>query len=341
MPTERKDRARPIFKSLALSIATLLVCGVIYEQIGEHRDRTRYQRIGTAIDIGGRSLNLFCSGEGSPTVILDSAGHTAGYSWMTVQPEIAKFTRACWYDRAGYGWSDPGPSPRTFAAIARDLHALAGSAHLTPPYVLVGATAGAFHVRVYNALYPDEVAGAVLIQASDPSIFPYEPPFMKGALANLPRPVKAAGCKVLAPALLHVGLVRLLGNPGAGRPFGMEWFPREQRQELLFLSNNPSTARTGGEGCWFDESMDEVRNAGNFGSRPMVVLVSSHPFRSPDPRFAEATQRLNDYWFHQLQPHLAALSTRGELVVGEDAEEPASIVSAVNRVVGEVRAGTR
>jgi hypothetical protein len=141
-------------KQVALAIVALLVAGAIYERIGEWRDRKRYPQIGRSVDIGGRALNLLCSGQGSPVVVFEGAGHTAGYAWTTMQAEAAKFTRACWYDRAGYGWSDPGPSPRTFQAIAKDLHALLNGAAVPAPYVLVGATAGAFHVRVYNALTP-------------------------------------------------------------------------------------------------------------------------------------------------------------------------------------------
>ncbi len=162
-------------KSVALLILALVLAGMLYEQIGERRDKTRYQQIGRSVDIGGRTLNIYCSGEGYPAVIFESGGHTAGYSWIGIQPEVAKFTRACWYDRPGYGWSDPGPSPRTLTAIANDLHTLLHAATLPGPYVLVGATAGAFHVRVYNGLYPSEVAGAVLIHASDPDVFAHEP----------------------------------------------------------------------------------------------------------------------------------------------------------------------
>jgi hypothetical protein len=330
-------RIRIGFTILVGSLAVLVICGVIYEKIAERRDRARYPRIGQAVDIGGRSLNLFCSGEGSPVVILDSGGHTAGYSWINVQPDIAKFTRACWYDRAGYGWSDPGPSPRTFTAIARDLHALLQNAKIPPPYVLVGATAGAFHVRVYNGLYSNEVVGAVLVHGSDPDYFAHEPRFMKGALDSWPGWFKTVSCRVFAPAMVRVGVVRLLGNPGAGRPFGLAWFNGNRRQELLFLSNNPATVSTEGEGCTLEESMSEVREAGNLDSKPLRVLVGSRPFQSPRPEFLGATQELNRYWFDELQPRLASLSTRGKLVASEHAEEPDSIVSAVHEVVSEVR----
>lgn len=331
-------RLRKILAYGTLLAALLVICGIIYEKIGERRDRTRYARIGQPVDIGGRSLNLFCSGAGSPVVILDSGGHTAGYSWIDIQPRIAQFTRACWFDRAGYGWSDPAPSPRTFAATAADLHALLNAAGVPGPYVLVGATASSFHVRVYKGLYPGEVAGAVLIHASDPDIFAHEPEFMKNPMDSWPAWIKTAGCSFAGPAMARIGLLRLLGNPGAGRPFGMDWLNPAQQQELRFLSNNPSTANTEGEGCSLNQSMRQVNAAGNLGARPLRVLVNSAPFPSPGPQYDQATANLNDFWFHQLQPRLAALSTGGKLVAGDKAESADSVVANVREVVGEVRA---
>lgn len=93
-------------------------------------------------------------------MIFEGAGHTAGYAWTNMQAEVAKFRRACWYDRAGYGWSDPDPSPRTFKSIATGLRTLFRTAAVRPPYLLIGATEGVFHVRVYNGIYPSEVASA-------------------------------------------------------------------------------------------------------------------------------------------------------------------------------------
>jgi len=328
-------------KRAALAIVALVLAGVIYEQIGERRDRKRYPQIGNSVDIGGRKLNIYCSGDGGPVVILEGAGHTAGYAWAAMQAEVAKFARACWYDRAGYGWSDPGSSPRTFKAIESDLHALLRAAQVPPPYVLVGATAGAFHVRVYNGVYPGEVAGAVLVHASDPDVFAHEPEYMKGSLANLPPLVQRLGCVAVRPVMLRLGVLRLLGNPGGGRPFGMANLPAEQRRELNFLSNNPATSQTEGEGCVLDESMAEVRAAGGFGDRPLMVLTGSTPFRAPEARFEKATEALNDYWFHQLQPRLAALSTRGRLVVEEHAEQADTVIKAVHDVVAEVRGERR
>ena len=337
MPIPRKRRLISAAKILGIFLFVVTVAGIVYEQIGERMDRRRYPQVGGSVDIGGRSLNIYCSGEGSPTVILDSGGHTAGYSWIGIQAEIARQTRACWYDRAAYGWSDPGPSPRTPKAVANDLHALLHSANIAPPYALVGATSSSFNVHVYNSLYPDEVAGAVLIEATDPDVFAHSPPYMTGRLGSMPPFIKKLSCRVLEPAMLEVGLLRLMGNPGSGQPYGIEDLSRDQQVELSFLSKNPGTVR-GGEGCDLEEGMAEVRAAGDFGNRPLIVLASSKRFKPPaGSGFVKATADFNEYWFHQLQPHLAALSTRGELVLVSDPEGREAIVTTVGKVVGEIR----
>jgi hypothetical protein len=101
--------------------------GIRYEQVGRSRDQQRLPQIGSSVDIGGRTLNVFCAGEGAPAVILESNRPSSGYSWVLVEARLKKITRACWYDRVGYGWSDPGPAPGDSSAAAQDLHALPGS----------------------------------------------------------------------------------------------------------------------------------------------------------------------------------------------------------------------
>jgi len=159
-------RIQVIVKSIALGLAATALVGALYEQVARRQDRKRFPQVGQSVDIGGRSLNLYCSGDGSPTVILESGKGSPGYSWVFVQREIAQFTRACWYDRAGYGWSDSGPYPRNSVETARDLHELLRRATIQPPYVLVGHSLGGFHVRVYSGLYPGDLAGMVLVDSS-------------------------------------------------------------------------------------------------------------------------------------------------------------------------------
>lgn len=142
-----------------------LVAGRLYEIAGEKKDRERLPQVGTSVDIGGRTLNIFCTGTGDPPVILESAAGP-GYFWTHIQPEIAKFTTACWYDRAGEGWSDSGPFPRTSVAIAADLRELLRRAPVRAPFVLAGWSFGGLNVRTYYGLYPQDVAGMVLIDSA-------------------------------------------------------------------------------------------------------------------------------------------------------------------------------
>ena len=129
-------------------------------------DETRESPPGKLVDIGGYQLHVNCTGKGSPTVILDAGFGCDSTAWLTVQPEIAKFARVCSYDRAGLGWSDPGPKPRTSQQIVKELHTLLAKADIRSPYVLVGHSFGGYNVRLYAGHYPDEVVGMVLVDAN-------------------------------------------------------------------------------------------------------------------------------------------------------------------------------
>lgn len=168
-------------RRLSGAFLTLVVLALLgsftYEQVGRARDTSQLPaRIGQAIDIGGRTLNLYCSGEGSPTVILETGGNSPGYEWLLQQSKMAAFTRACWYDRAGVGWSDPPSSPRTSASIVSDLHEALQRAGVLPPYVMAGGSVGGEYVRIYTARYPTDVAGLVLIDSAVPD--QHEPDFL-------------------------------------------------------------------------------------------------------------------------------------------------------------------
>jgi len=120
------------------------------------------------VDIGdGRRLNLFCTGSGTHTVLFDAGGSDWSVIWGLVQPAVAAGARACSYDRAGLGHSDPAPGARTPMAIVEDLHALIHSAKLSTPLVLVGHSLGGFNVKLYAALYPEDVAGLVLVDPAE------------------------------------------------------------------------------------------------------------------------------------------------------------------------------
>jgi len=117
---------------------------------------------GRLVDLGGRSLHLNCTGSGTPAVIVENGSSAFSIDWALVQPEVAKFTQVCTYDRAGHAWSDPGPARGAVEPTVDDLHLLLHRAGIRPPYVLVGASLGGIYTRAYQRRYPDDVVGLVL-----------------------------------------------------------------------------------------------------------------------------------------------------------------------------------
>lgn len=119
------------------------------------------------IDIGdGQNIFLRCLGAGAPAVIFDAGLGDSADEWLPVQRTVAEFTRACAYDRAGLGRSEPGPQPRTAERMLAELHALLAAAEIPAPYVLVGHSAGGLIVQLFAARYPAEVAGLVLVDSA-------------------------------------------------------------------------------------------------------------------------------------------------------------------------------
>lgn len=154
---------------------------------------------GQMVDVGGYSLNIYCTGVGTPTVILESGLGENARSWLDVQQDVDRFTRSCSYDRAGYGRSDRGPQPRSSAQIAKELHALLINSKTPGPYVLVGHSFGGYNVRVYTGLYRNEVSGVVLVDSSHEDQERFEPASVRKT---------ATGLQTLAP---FVPLLRFFG----------------------------------------------------------------------------------------------------------------------------------
>ncbi len=323
---------------IVVCLVVLFTAGMFFEQEGRRADHIRYPRIGQPVDIGGRSLNLYCSGEGQPTVLFETFSHMAGLGWSAVQARVAEFTRACWYDRAGYGWSDPGPLSATMKSTAQDLHALAVAAHLALPFVFVGVGDAASELRIYHSLYPSETAGAVLANANGARDDQDYPESAKGPWARnfgsfAPR-AKRAACFVF-PVLSEAGGLRLafrLGGPRRTPAFDV---PPDQQAELDFLSDNP-TANRGGNMCSRSESADEVP-AGNLGDLRLIVLAPRDRLEPPDPREQRVAAAWNGHQREVVQPGIAALSTRGRLILTDGPVQSIAIVDAVREVVAEAR----
>jgi pimeloyl-ACP methyl ester carboxylesterase len=133
-----------------------------------------YAKPGQLVSVDGFKLNLYCIGKGSPAVIFDSGWEDWAPAWSKVQPEVAKFTRACSYDRAGAGFSEPGPMPRTSLRIAEELHTALHRAGVRGPYILAGSAFGADNVRTFAERYMPEIAGIVMVDGDASEFEPKE-----------------------------------------------------------------------------------------------------------------------------------------------------------------------
>lgn len=334
---QRRHRLAARLRVLGVVTVAAVALGVIYEDIGQRRDRRELPQIGRSVDIGGRTLNIFCSGTGSPAVILDSGANESGYAWADIQPALAAFTRACWFDRAGYGWSDPGPFPRTSVAMSRDLHALLQRGGVPPPYVLVGHSLGGLNARVYNGLYPGDVAGMVLVDAAHEDEPVRAPRFMLGRSA--PRPLWHP-IWIAAQVARAVGLIRLT-TPRIRLPADPALRSREQI--VAALRRQPRTIATLADPTT-PESYAEAAAAGGLGDRPLIVLTRGRVDLPVQPTAID-----RDYaaymqvWMHEIQPKLARLSTRGRQIILQRSghnipdEDPQAVVSAAQDVVSMVR----
>jgi pimeloyl-ACP methyl ester carboxylesterase len=144
-------------------VILLVAAGALYQFIGASRGARTYPPPGTIVAVDGQRLHIVCAGDGSPTVIFESGIAASSLSWTRVLRDVATFTRACAYDRAGLGWSDPVRAPRTVARMIGELRGVMASVAASGPYVLVGHSFGAFLVCAYAAQHPADVAGVVLL----------------------------------------------------------------------------------------------------------------------------------------------------------------------------------
>ena len=122
-----------------------------------------FLRPGQLVGADGATLNLYCSGMGSPTVVLDAGHQDWAPAWAVIQPQLASWTRVCSFDRPGYGFSPPGPMPRTSKRIVTELHDALHKLGIAGPYILAGHAYGTTNMRTFADLYTDEVEGLVLI----------------------------------------------------------------------------------------------------------------------------------------------------------------------------------
>lgn len=205
-----KSRGRGCLLWLGASLAALLglvLVGYIYEAMAETADAKTYPPPGELVDVGGYQLHINCTGTGGPTVVIEAGLGDWSTGWGLVQPEVAKRTRVCTYDRAGWGWSDAGPLPRDATQFAKELHILLKNANIPGPYVMVGHSLGGLVVRVFVHDYASDVAGAVLVDSMVPQQFTQSPMAEQSQAGAQSQPFS-----ILA-VLARFGIVRLLERP--------------------------------------------------------------------------------------------------------------------------------
>lgn len=326
-------------------IALLLTAGYFYQRQTTAADFEQFPAPGQRVDVGGFSLHIYCTGEGSPTVVVDAGNGDFSLGWSGIQPEVAKSTRICTYDRAGYGWSDSSPHPRTAKVMTEELHTLLVNAGIEPPYVLVGHSLGGHNVHMFASLYPDEVAGIVLVDSAHPGQFQRLPP----EYISLDSQQKSY-VGVMA-FMARFGILRLLGNSSQGQDFAP---PAVQKMSeviqptyMAMMSHPDYFDATLAELNSLPETNAQVQALGSLGDMPLIVLTAEQSIDTAALKAMGYNAQIDlagiqQIWL-ELQNELAALSTNSEHVIVHGSshtiqlDQPQVVIDAILKVVEMAR----
>ena len=301
-------------------LLVLMLLGAGYESVAEASDVRAYPPPGQLVDVGGHRLHIHCLGSGSPTVVIDAGlgDWSAGWeSW--VQPEVARTTRVCTYDRAGMGYSEAGPLPRTAERFAQELHALLQQAGIAGPYVLVGHSMGGLPVLVFAHTYAAEVAGMVLIESMVPSQ-------ATSSAEDVPQAADAGSSNdwvLTLPA--RIGLLRVLAGP-LGITSGLS--PQVADAYLAFSVTPRSMQATLDEGKGMAASLAQAGKVTSLGALPLIVLS-----RGLD----------HDSDWQQQQAELLLLSSESQQLIADrsghnvELDQPDVAVEAIVRMAEQIR----
>jgi pimeloyl-ACP methyl ester carboxylesterase len=293
---------------------------------------------GQLVDVGGYCLHLLCEGEGGPTVILESGMPGVPLGWSRIQPEVARFTRICSYDRAGIGWSDAGPGPRTGRQVVRELHTLLQRAQEEPPYVLVASSFGGHYIRLYASQYPEEVVGLVFVDCSHEDMVANFPPPMRRAF-SLSRYVIGAFA-----VLARLGITCRMGArlPIVSQLLQELRLPDEAQRQLLWHYGRP--AQWNGmyaEATVSQQTEAEVRAARaeqpSLDDIPLVILTAQGTWSDPKQLVPGVKPgEVAPIWL-RLQQDLASLSSRSTHRVFEQYTHAGLLGSGAEHVVAAIR----
>ena len=330
--------------SLSRAIAALgflsVLCSVGAQALPAF-DPTPYLHPQQLINVGNHRMNLYCTGRGSPTVILGTDGDDPTSAWRFVQPLVAHTTRVCSYDPPGFGFSTPITTDLDANSAVNDMHTLLSHAGITGRIVIVGYAVSGLYARLYADRYPQEVAGMVLVSPEIPN---QDHQFERIAPALAPMlSVDLFLDKCLAAA--RAGAIRQ-GNPAY---LQCVYSPPDPTLPKALLDRVHSQWQ--GIGLWSsfisamkasDRSSSEVlREQHSYGDIPFIVLTTIKDISMlPIPPKQKAA--LTHAWISWHQ-QIAKLSSRGMDFVVQDStqaipiERPADVVSAIDEVVNQVR----
>jgi pimeloyl-ACP methyl ester carboxylesterase len=302
------------------------------------------------VEVDGARLHVVCAGAGAPAVVLEAALGASSVSWSLVEPAVARLTRVCSYDRAGFGWSDGGVKPRTARRIAAELRRLLERAHVDPPYLLVGHSFGGIVIQVFAHDFPGDVAGLVFVDPAHPEDWVRPAPKEQIKIdrgIRLCRHGATAARLGIARAVVGLGTVGALGIARAvARIVSRGDLSREDEGILAPVWKLPPDARKALPRFWTQAKFFEAlgsqidsicisaaealdAEAAGYGDLPLVTISSTDP---------------GDYRLRQ-QDRLARRSTRGRHVVASHSghwvplDEPDLVVSVIRETLEAIRTG--
>ena len=268
---------------------------------------------GMYIGTGSHQLHLHCTGDGGPSVVLESGLGGNSLDWSRVQPLVARFTRVCSYDRAGYGWSEPATEPRSARQIAAELHSLLVYGSVPPPYVLVGHSFGGLVVRLFASLHPSDTAGMVLVDSA------HEEQFERFKRAGIKKTFLPTGHRFFISN--HHQIPQ--GLPESIRPVAEALASRSSAVRSLY--NELRLMR---------RSTRQVRASGPLPEVPVVVITR----KSDGGRQITESDRMEVLWL-EMQKELADRNGRGVLIVTDTKDhyihlrQPEVVVGGIRSVV--------
>jgi len=282
---------------------------------------------GQLVDVNGYKTHLYCTGDGSPTVILVAGLDDFSLVWSLVQPEISKMTRVCSYDRAGLGWSEASPDPRKSQNMVKELHTLLTIANINAPYVLVGHSFGGALMRLYAHNYPDEFVGMILVDAAPDDLFNRVPSWGNAIEGKL------GLYRTLAP-MSSFGLLAF--TPGSIPNRGL---PDEVLTQYRAIAVSTNYFQTGvSENESFESNLAEVRDANvNLGDMPLIVI--SRGYWDSIPGFSDAENQQAWQTWQEMQFELLSISTNSRQIIATESEhhiqlqQPELVIDAINDVI--------